>query len=88
MDLLCSSIRVFSMQGLRTSSSPMSIGFLVCRINTHYNACQLVDYNGGFGVLEDSSTKEIYIDTQAGLVLPSLPSGLIVKPALVWKIAQ
>ena len=35
--------------------------------------------------MEDSETKEIYLDTQAELVLPSLPSGLIVKPALVWK---
>ncbi len=39
-------------------------------------------------VLEDNETKEIYIDTQAELILPSLPSGLIVKPALVWKIAE
>ena len=42
---------------------------------------------GGRCVLENSVTKEIYLDTQAELVLPSLPSGLIVKPALVWKIA-
>ncbi|MHC1685939.1 MAG: hypothetical protein AB6733_23915 [Clostridiaceae bacterium] len=35
--------------------------------------------------MEDLETKEIYLDTQAELVLPSLPSGLIVKPALVWK---
>ena len=38
-------------------------------------------------VLEDNATKEIYINTQAEFILPSLPSGLIVKPALVWKIA-
>ena len=42
---------------------------------------------GGKCVLEDTATKEIYIDTQGEIVLPSLPSGLLVKPALVWKIA-
>jgi hypothetical protein len=50
--------------------------------------CRLLSVEGaGRCVLEDSETKEIYIDAQAELVLPSLPSGLIVKPALVWKIA-
>ena len=48
--------------------------------------CRLLSVEcGGRCVLEDSETKEIYLDTQAELVLPSLPSGLIVKPALVWK---
>ena len=42
---------------------------------------------GGRCVLENNVTKELYLDTQAELVLPSLPSGLIVKPALVWKIS-
>jgi hypothetical protein len=51
-------------------------------------SCRLLSVEGaGRCVLEDNTTKEIYIDAQAELVLPSLPSGLIVKPALVWKIA-
>ncbi|KUO71706.1 MAG: hypothetical protein APF77_07835 [Clostridia bacterium BRH_c25] len=51
--------------------------------------CRLLSVEGsGRCVLEDSSTKEIYIDAYAELILPSLPSGLIVKPALVWKIAK
>lgn len=51
--------------------------------------CRLLSVEGGGRcVLEDIETKEIYLDTQAEIVLPSLPSGLIVKPALVWKIAQ
>lgn len=51
-------------------------------------SCRLLSVEGGGRcVLEDNSTKEIYIDTQAEMVMPSLPSGLIVKPALVWKIA-
>lgn len=37
-------------------------------------------------VLEDLETREIYVDTKSELVLPSLPSGLLMKPALVWKI--
>lgn len=48
--------------------------------------CRLLSTEGGGRcVLEDVETKEIYLDTQAEIVLPSLPSGLIVKPALVWK---
>lgn len=48
--------------------------------------CRLLSAEGGGRcVLEDIETKEIYLDTQAEIVLPSLPSGLIVKPALVWK---
>lgn len=50
--------------------------------------CRLLSVEGGGRcVLENNLTKEIHIDTQAELVLPSLPSGLILKPALVWKIA-
>ncbi|HHW47465.1 MAG TPA: DUF4139 domain-containing protein [Clostridiaceae bacterium] len=50
--------------------------------------CRLLSVEGpGRCVLEDNATKEIYIETQEELILPSLPSGLIVKPALVWKIA-
>ena len=49
--------------------------------------CRLLSVEGtGRCVLEDNDTKEIYIDVQDEIVLPSLPSGLIVKPALVWKI--
>ncbi|NTW73046.1 MAG: DUF4139 domain-containing protein [Eubacteriaceae bacterium] len=52
-------------------------------------ACRLLSVEGeGKCVLEDRETKEIYLDTQEEIVLPSLPSGLIVKPALVWKIAK
>ncbi|NLY19024.1 MAG: DUF4139 domain-containing protein [Clostridiaceae bacterium] len=51
-------------------------------------SCRLLSVEGsGCCVLEDVKTKEIYIDTEAEIILPSLPSGLIVKPALVWKIA-
>jgi hypothetical protein len=42
--------------------------------------------SGGKCVFEDLETQEIYMDTQAELVLPSLPSGLLLQPALVWKI--
>lgn len=49
-------------------------------------SCRLLSVEGGGRcVLEDSETKEIYLDTQSEIVLPSLPSGLILKPALVWK---
>lgn len=49
-------------------------------------SCRLLSVEkGGKCVLEDDATKEIYMDTDEELVLPSLPSGLIVKPALVWK---
>ncbi|RCX12094.1 hypothetical protein DFR58_12444 [Anaerobacterium chartisolvens] len=51
-------------------------------------SCRLLSVEGaGRCVLEDCTTKEIYIDAQAEIILPSLPSGLIVKPALVWKIS-
>lgn len=50
--------------------------------------CRLLSVeDGGLCVLEDYDTKEIYINPQAQIVLPSLPSGLMVRPALVWKIA-
>jgi len=50
-------------------------------------SCRLLSVEpSGKCVLEDNSTKEIYIDPQEEIILPSLPSGLIVKPALVWKI--
>jgi hypothetical protein len=48
--------------------------------------CRLLSVEGaGRCVLEDTDTKEIYLDTQSEIILPSLPSGLIIKPALVWK---
>lgn len=51
-------------------------------------SCRLLSVeSNGKCVLEDLSTKEIYIDSDGEIVLPSLPSGLIVKPALIWKIA-
>ena len=62
--------------------------WLVDRETGEKKKCRLLSVEeGGKGVLEDCATKEIYIDSQAEIVLPSLPSGLIVKPALVWKIA-
>ncbi|MBP1745230.1 MAG: hypothetical protein H6Q58_2208, partial [Firmicutes bacterium] len=52
-------------------------------------SCRLLSVEGGGKfVLEDSQTREIYIDPEDEIVLPSLPSGLMVKPALVWKIAR
>lgn len=61
--------------------------YLIHRKTGEKKSCRLLSVEqSGRCVLEDNSTKEIYIDTQAELVLPSLPSGLIVKPALVWKI--
>jgi len=51
--------------------------------------CRLLSVEGGGKcVLEDSLTKEIYIDTRDEIVLPALPAGLIVKPALIWKIGR
>lgn len=38
-------------------------------------------------VLEHEETREIVLDPADELVLPKLPEGLIVRPALVWKIA-
>jgi hypothetical protein len=37
-------------------------------------------------VLENVETKEIVINPEGQLILPSLPDELIVKPALIWKI--
>ncbi len=37
-------------------------------------------------VLEDNKTKEIYLDTEEEMILPSLPSGIMIKPALICKI--
>lgn len=51
-------------------------------------SCRLLSIEGdGKCVLENKTTKEIYIDSKDELILPSLPLGLIVKPALVWKVA-
>lgn len=36
---------------------------------------------------ERADTKEIVIDPAGELILPALPEGLLLKPALVWKIA-
>lgn len=52
-------------------------------------SCRLLSVEaGGKCVLEDGQTREIYIDPQDEIILPSLPSGLIVKPALIWKISK
>ena len=62
--------------------------YLKVRSTGDKKCCRLLSVEGsGRCVLEDNATKEIYIDAYAELILPSLPSGLIVKPALVWKIA-
>lgn len=48
--------------------------------------CRLLSVEGGGScVFEDVESKEIYLDTAWEIILPSLPSGLLVKPALVWK---
>ena len=63
--------------------------YLMDRKTSVKKSCRLLSVEGaGRCVLEDNKTKEIYIDSEAEIILPSLPSGLIVKPALVWKIAS
>lgn len=63
--------------------------FLKDRKTGERKSCRLLSIEGaGKCVLEDNDSKEIYLDTQSEIVLPSLPSGLIVKPALVWKISE
>lgn len=63
--------------------------FLKDRKTGERKSCRLLSVEGaGRCVLEDNESKEIYLDTQSEIVLPSLPSGLIVKPALVWKISE
>lgn len=48
--------------------------------------CRLLSVEGGTRcVLEDNDTGDIYLDTKSEIILPSLASGLIAKPALVWK---
>lgn len=47
--------------------------------------CRLLSVHEGL-VLENVQTKEIYLDPEQELVLPSLPEGLLVKPALIWKV--
>jgi hypothetical protein len=37
-------------------------------------------------ILEHTETKEIVIDPEGELKLPKLPDGLMVKPALIWKV--
>ncbi|WP_040214907.1 DUF4139 domain-containing protein [Clostridium polynesiense] len=63
--------------------------FLKDRETGEKKSCRLLSVEeGGRAVLEDNESKEIYIDTSGEIVLPSLPSGLIVKPALIWKIEE
>jgi hypothetical protein len=47
--------------------------------------CRLLSVHGGI-MLEDVETKELLIDPADEIILPKLPEGLIIKPALVWKI--
>ncbi|WP_394140734.1 DUF4139 domain-containing protein [Cytobacillus oceanisediminis] len=37
-------------------------------------------------VLEHAETKEIMINPEGEIILPKLPGGLLVRPALVWKV--
>lgn len=37
-------------------------------------------------IAENTETKEILVDPEGELILPKLPDGLIVKPALIWKV--
>ncbi len=63
--------------------------FLKDRKTSERKSCRLLSVESACRcVLEDNESKEIYLDTQSEIVLPSLPSGLIVKPALVWKIVE
>lgn len=48
-------------------------------------ACRLLSVQGGI-VLENEASKEIYLDPKQELILPRLPEGLIVRPALIWGI--
>jgi hypothetical protein len=47
---------------------------------------RLLSVSGGI-VLENAATKEIVLDPSGEIILPKLPDELIVKPALVWKVA-
>ncbi|MZQ76249.1 MAG: DUF4139 domain-containing protein [Peptoclostridium sp.] len=49
------------------------------------NECRLLSTKDGI-VLENVETKEILLNPSAEIILPELPGGLIVKPALIWKI--
>lgn len=48
---------------------------------------RLLSVNDGI-IGEKVDTREIIINPVGELILPSLPSGLIVKPTLIWKIKQ
>ena len=50
--------------------------------------CLLSVEDYGNCVLQDLESGEIYVDTSFELVLPALPSGLLLKPALIWKIQR
>lgn len=61
--------------------------FLKDRKTGERRLCKLLAAEGETGcVLEDCETREIYVDSGDELILPSLPAGLLVKPALIWKI--
>ncbi|WP_248928652.1 DUF4139 domain-containing protein [Paenibacillus hamazuiensis] len=49
--------------------------------------CRLLSADHGL-ILENIETKEIYLDPKDELVLPELPEGLLIKPALAWKIPR
>jgi len=61
--------------------------FIRSRETGERKSCRLLSVDvTGRCVLEDNNSKEIYLDSQDEIILPTLPSGLIVSPALVWKI--
>ena len=63
--------------------------FLRDRQTGEKKSCRLLsveDY--GTNVLEDNKTKEIYIEAAGELILPALSAGLMIKPALIWKIIK
>jgi hypothetical protein len=59
--------------------------FLRQGANGERSAYRLLSATHGI-VLEHEETKEIVLDPADELILPKLPEGLIVRPALVWKI--
>ncbi|MGV3489505.1 MAG: DUF4139 domain-containing protein [Tuberibacillus sp.] len=59
--------------------------WIVNKENQSRTEYRLLSVSSGM-VLENVETKEIAINPQGELILPSLPDGLIVKPALIWKI--
>ena len=61
--------------------------YLKSRKTNERKSCRLLAATSYDSILlEDNETKEIYINPKDEIILPSLPSNLMVKPALVWKV--